>query len=99
MKKFIPLLFAWSFVLNIYVANIGQLLLKALVIPSLAVTIFSLLFSWVFIKALKHHAKGQIFGSIFFILFFSYGETLVVLKHIGAHILSGQIEYFLLISF
>jgi hypothetical protein len=74
-----PFFLAGSFILVLYLHNIGELFPRELLTPFLAALIFSTIFLIFFSYLLKDKIKGTIFSSFFIILFFSYGEVVLFL--------------------
>jgi len=75
MTVLAPALFAVSFVLAIYLANIGEVTAKLLPLPLAAAAGFAVLATLIFCLAWRDRVKGAIFASIFTVLFFSYGSA------------------------
>lgn len=74
-----PFFLAGSFILALYLHNIGELFPRELLTPFLAVLIFSTIFLVFFSYLFKDKLKGTVFSSFFIILFFSYGEVVLYL--------------------
>ncbi|OGG13295.1 hypothetical protein A3D77_05545 [Candidatus Gottesmanbacteria bacterium RIFCSPHIGHO2_02_FULL_39_11] len=85
-----PLFFASSYVLTLFLHNIGELSLNKLIIPLLLILIFSFSIFLISLFLFKNKQDASFFSSLFVILFFSYHDASTILeKHYltGDHIL------------
>jgi hypothetical protein len=77
-----PIFFGISFVLAIYLANIGEVSPKQLIWPLVIATLLGWLSSLIFGLIMRGPEKGGIFASFFVILFFSYGSVFALLGNL-----------------
>jgi hypothetical protein len=77
-----PIFFGISFVLAIYLANIGEVSPKSLIWPLAIASLLGWLSSLIFGLIMRGPEKGGIFASFFVILFFSYGSVLALLGNL-----------------
>lgn len=87
-----PVLLCASFLLSLYLGNIGELFLSELPFPLLMSVCFTLLMSWAFILLLHDRLKGELFASIAVVIFFAYGQIHTVTGDFHWKVFSDQLE-------
>jgi|GEM_PF-1154946 hypothetical protein len=94
-----PVFFAVAFVLSFYLSNIGEVSLGDLPAPLAAAAIFAVLAATAF-RFIFGGPKGDIFSSVFIILFFSFEDIFVAFNKVLVAPLSNYVDlYFLIFLF